>query len=58
MTLKNYLEDQLRHWSKVKQEAVIDSTTYNKADGRVMAYLDVILAAPDEALNKKIGEVL
>ena len=57
MTLKDYLEDQIRHLAKTKKEATIDSDYYWKADGKLMAYTDILLVAPDEALNKKIGEV-
>jgi hypothetical protein len=28
MTLKDYLEDQIRHWAKTKKEATIDSDYY------------------------------
>lgn len=55
MTLKEYLVDEIKYWSKAKQEAKVDSFPYAKADGRVMAYSDILLAAPDEALNKKIN---
>ena len=54
MTLKEYLEKQIRHWSKTKQEASLDTDTYFKADGRVMAYTDILLQCPDSVLSKKI----
>lgn len=54
MTLKEYLEKQIRHWIRTKQEAAVDTDTYCKADGRVMAYTDIILTCPDSVLNKKI----
>jgi hypothetical protein len=54
VTLKEYLEKQIRHWSKAKQEARFDTDTYWKADGKVMAYTDLILTCPDSVLNKKI----
>lgn len=54
MTLKEYLEKQIRHWSKTKQEAGLDTDTYCKADGRVMAYTDIFLTCPDSVLSKKI----
>lgn len=54
MTLKEYLEKQIRYWSKTKQEASLDTDTYLKADGRVMAYTDIILTCPDSVLSKKI----
>ena len=54
MTLKEYLERQIRYWSKTKQEAALDTDTYLKADGRVMAYTDIILTCPDSVLSKKI----
>ena len=54
MTLKEYLEKQIRHWAKAKQEAAFDTYAYWKADGRVMAYTDIILTCSDSVLNKKI----
>ena len=54
MTLKEYLEKQIRHWAKAKQEAVFDSDYYWKADGKIMAYTDIILTCPDSVLSKKI----
>ena len=56
LTLKEYLEKQISHWSKAKQEACVDTAAYCKADGRVMAYVDILLACPDKMLNKKILE--
>lgn len=54
MTLKEYLEKQIRYWSKTKQEAALDTDTYCKADGRVMAYTDIFLQCPDSVLDTKI----
>jgi hypothetical protein len=54
MTLKEYLEKQIRHWSKIKNEAALDTDIYLKADGRVMAYTDILLQCPDSVLSKKI----
>lgn len=54
MTLKEYLEKQIRYWSKAKQEARIDTDVYCKFDGRIMAYTDILLTCPDSILNKKI----
>lgn len=55
MTLKKYLEMQLRHWSHIKQEEPIDSDIYWQADGRIMAYTDLILTCSDDVLRKKIA---
>ena len=54
MTLKEYLEKQIRHWSKTKQEASFDSDIYWRADGFLMAYTDLILTCSYNVLNKKI----
>lgn len=54
MTLKEYLEKEIRHWAKAKKEAPIDSSCYWKADGRIMACTDLILTCSDDVLNKKI----
>jgi hypothetical protein len=54
MTLKEYLEKQIRWWSKAKQEATFDSDHYWKADRKIMAYTDIILTCPDSVLSKKI----
>lgn len=54
MTLKEYLEEQIRHWIKTKKEAAFDSDTYWKADGKIMAYTDILLTCPDSVLSKKI----
>ena len=43
MTLKEYLEGQIRHWAHVKTlEPYFDTDTYMSADGRVMAYTDLL----------------
>jgi hypothetical protein len=54
MTLKEYLEKQIKHWSKTKHEAKFDSDTYWRADGFLMAYTDLILTCPNSILDKKI----
>ena len=54
MTLKEYLEKQIRHLAKTKQEAAFDSDTYWRADGRIMAYTDILLTCSDDVLKKKI----
>ena len=54
MTLKEYLEKQIRQWSKIKQEEPFNSDTYWSADGRIMAYTDLILTCSDDILRKKI----
>ena len=35
MTLKEYLEKQVRHWSKTKNEAATYSETYHEAAGKI-----------------------
>ena len=54
MTLKEYLEKQVRHWSKTKNEAATYSETYHEAAGKIQAYTDIILTCPDSVLSKKI----
>ena len=56
MTLKEYLEKQIRYFSKIKQEEPVDSDAYSNLDGRVMAYTDILLTCADEVLNKKITD--
>ena len=59
MTLKKYLEKQIRHFSKARQEAKVDDPLYDIFDGRIRAYTDILLTCPDDVLNKKIlDEVL
>lgn len=58
MTLKEYLEKQMRHFAKAKQEAKLDDPMYHLFEGRIRAYTDIILTCPDSVLSKKIlGEV-
>lgn len=45
----------MRHWCKIKQEEPFDSDTYWQADGRIMAYTDLILTCSDDVLRKKIA---
>lgn len=54
MTLKQYLEKQIRHYAKAKQEARPDDPLYDIFEGRIRAYTDILLECPDEVLNKKI----
>lgn len=54
MTLKEYLEKQIRYFAKAKQEAKVDDLLYDVFDGRIRAYTDIILTCPDSVLNKKI----
>lgn len=55
MTLKEFLESQIRHWAHVKKlEPRFDTDTYIRADGRVKAYTDLLLVCPDNVLNKRI----
>ena len=55
MTLKQYLVAQIRQWSRIKQEEPVDSDTYWQADGRIMAYTDLLLTCSDNILSKKIA---
>ena len=55
MTLKKYLEIKIRHWAEIKQEEPFDSDTYWQADGRIMAYTDLLLTCSDDILRKKIA---
>lgn len=54
MTLKEYLEKQMRHYAKAKQEAKADDPLYDVFEGRIRAYTDILLACCDSILNKKI----
>lgn len=54
MTLKQYLEKQIRHYAKAKQEAKVDDPLYDVFEGRIRAYTDILLIGSDEVLNKKI----
>ena len=54
MTLKEYLEKQIRHFAKAKQEAKVDDPLYVVFEGRIRAYTDVLLACSDDVLKKKI----
>lgn len=56
MTLKEYLEKQIRHYAMAKQEARADDPLYNVFEGRIRAYTDVLLACSDSVLNKKITD--
>ena len=55
MTLKQYLVVQIRQFAKIKQEEPFDSDTYWQADGRIMAYTDLLLTSSDDILSKKIA---
>ena len=54
MTLREYLEKQIRHFAKAKQEAKVDDPLYDVFEGRIRAYTDVLLACSDDILKKKI----
>lgn len=54
MTLKEYLEKQIKYFSKAKQEAKEDDPRYQRFQREVLAYTDVLLSCPDEVLNKKV----
>lgn len=54
MTLKQYLEKQIRHYAKAKQEAKANNPLYDIFEGRIRAYTDILLECPDDVLSKKI----
>ena len=54
MTLKEYLDKQIRHYAKAKQEAKVDDPLYDVFEGIIRAYTDVLLVCSDSVLNKKI----
>lgn len=54
MTLKEYLEKQIRHFAKARQEAKVGDHFYDLFEGRISAYTDIILVCPDSVLSKKI----
>lgn len=56
MTLKQYLEKQIRHFAWAKQEAKAYDPLYDIFEGRIRAYTDILLACPDSVLNKKIAD--
>jgi hypothetical protein len=57
MTLKQYIEEQMRYFAKAAQEAKVDTEKHNKFLGRYEAYVDILLACPDDILRKKVDEV-
>lgn len=54
MTLKEYLEKQMRWYAKAAQEAREDTDKHNKFLGRYDAYVDVLLTCPDDVLRRKV----
>ena len=54
MTLKQYLEKQMRHFAKAAQEAREDTEKHNKFIGRYDAYVDILLACPEDILHRKV----
>lgn len=54
MTLKEYLEKQIRLYAKAKQESKVDDPLHDIFEGRIRAYTDVLLECSDDVLNKKI----
>jgi hypothetical protein len=56
MTLKEYLEKQIRHFAKAKQEAKVDDPLSDVFEGRIRAYTDILLTCSDSVLNKKITD--
>lgn len=57
MTLKQYIEEQMRYFAKAAQEARVDTEKHNKFLGRYEAYVDILLVCPDDILRKKVDEV-
>ena len=54
MTLKQYLEKQIRHYAKARQEAKANDPLYDIFEGRIRAYTDILLECSDDMLNRKI----
>lgn len=54
MTLKEYLEKQIKHFSESKGESKEEDPMYNLFEGRVRAYTDILLTCPASVLEKKI----
>jgi hypothetical protein len=57
MTLKQYIEEQMRYFAKAAQEAKVDTEKHNKFLGRYEAYVDILLVCTDDILRKKVDEV-
>jgi hypothetical protein len=54
VTLKEYLEAQMRHFAKAAQEAREDAEKHSKFIGRYDAYVDILLTCPEDVLRRKI----
>jgi len=54
MTLKEYLEKQIKYFSESKKESRVDDPMYHLFEGRVRAYTDILLTCPTSVLEKKI----
>ena len=54
MTLKQYLEEQMRHFAIAAQEAREDTEKHNKFLGRYDAYVDILLTCPEDVLHRKV----
>ena len=54
MTLKEYLEKQMRWYAKAAQEAREYTDKHNKFLGRYEAYVDILLTCPDDVLRRKV----
>ena len=54
MTLKEYLEKQMRWFAKAAQEASEDTDKHNKFLGCYDAYSDILLTCPDDVLRRKV----
>lgn len=54
MTLKEYLEKQMRHYAKAAQEAREDTEQHSRFLGRYDAYVDILLTCPEDVLRRKV----
>ena len=54
MTLKEYLEKQMRYYAEAKNEFPVGHHLHHLYMGYYQAYADVILQCPDSVLSKKI----
>ena len=54
MTLKAYLEKQMRQSARTAMEAKEDLEKRNKFLGRYDAYVDILLTCSDDVLQRKV----
>ena len=57
MTLKKYLEEQIRIYAKAKQSNKADVVLQSNCSGVIWAYTNILLVCPDSVLDRNIGEV-